>query len=215
MLVLAIAVLVATLRFSPLADMFTLESLAAIATRLRSSPTGPLWIFGGFIVAATCGVPVIGLVVATEVVLGPLAGAACALAGAVVSAAIGFGLGRLVGPQRVRALLGERGDAISRRIAKRGTLAVTVVRVLPLAPFMVVNAVAGITHIRLHQFLFGTLFGMAPGVVALGLVSQEWIELVRSPSPIVVARVVFAVFLLAALVLGVRRWAALPATGRR
>jgi phospholipase D1/2 len=35
---------------------------------------------------------------------------------------------------------------------------------LPIAPFSVVNAVMGASHIRLKDFLLGTAIGMAPGI---------------------------------------------------
>jgi phospholipase D1/2 len=39
-----------------------------------------------------------------------------------------------------------------------------VIRLLPVAPFSIVNAVIGASHIRLRDFLLGTALGMAPGV---------------------------------------------------
>ena len=42
-----------------------------------------------------------------------------------------------------------------------------VVRNLPVAPFTIVNMVAGASHIKLGDFLLGTALGMAPGIVAI------------------------------------------------
>jgi phospholipase D1/2 len=45
-------------------------------------------------------------------------------------------------------------------------MAIAVVRLLPIAPFSIVNAVAGASRIRLREFLLGTLLGMLPGITA-------------------------------------------------
>jgi phospholipase D1/2 len=57
-------------------------------------------------------------------------------------------------------------NRITRRLARKGLVAIAVIRLLPIAPFSVVNAVAGASHIRLREFLLGTALGMFPGIVA-------------------------------------------------
>ena len=65
----------------------------------------------------------------------------------------------------MRRLAGSRLNRITRRLAKKGVMAIAVVRLLPIAPFSVVNAVAGASHIRLRDFMLGTALGMAPGII--------------------------------------------------
>ena len=45
-------------------------------------------------------------------------------------------------------------------------MAIAVIRLLPVAPFSVVNAVAGASHVRMRDFMLGTLIGMLPGIAA-------------------------------------------------
>jgi uncharacterized membrane protein YdjX (TVP38/TMEM64 family) len=40
---------------------------------------------------------------------------------------------------------------------------------IPIAPFTIVNLVAGASGVRLGDFLLGTLIGMAPGIVFICL----------------------------------------------
>jgi phospholipase D1/2 len=87
--------------------------------------------------------PVTLLVAATAAVLDPVSGFAYALAGSLLSATVNFGLGRLLGRDFVRTLAGRRLNRLSRRLAKKGFVAVLVVRMLPVAPFTIVNLVAG------------------------------------------------------------------------
>jgi uncharacterized membrane protein YdjX (TVP38/TMEM64 family) len=42
-------------------------------------------------------------------------------------------------------------------------------RLIPIAPFTIVNLVAGASGVRLRQFLAGTLIGMGPGIVLICL----------------------------------------------
>ena len=52
-------------------------------------------------------------------------------------------------------------------------ITVTGLRLLPVAPFTVVNMVAGAGHIRFWDFVLGTAFGMAPGILAITLLEVE------------------------------------------
>jgi uncharacterized membrane protein YdjX (TVP38/TMEM64 family) len=57
----------------------------------------------------------------------------------------------------------------------------TLVRLLPLAPFSIVNAVAGASHIGWRDFLLGTLLGMAPGIVLTAAFIDRVVAVVRDP----------------------------------
>lgn len=72
-------------------------------------------------------------------------------------------------------------NRLSRRLARRGWLAVALVRVVPIAPYTIVNMVAGASHISARSFLIGTSIGMCPGILAI-MVFEEGLERVlRNP----------------------------------
>jgi uncharacterized membrane protein YdjX (TVP38/TMEM64 family) len=81
-------------------------------------------------------------------------------------------------------------------------LVMTVVRMLPLAPFAVVNLAAGAAQIRLRDFLAGTALGMLPGVVGAALFSEQLVRTVRRPEP----RNVMLLALVLAVVFVAGRW---------
>src|SRR5581483_4262455 len=56
------------------------------------------------------------------------------------------------------------------------------VRLLPIAPFTVVNVVAGASHLGLRDYLLGTLIGMAPGIALTVVFSHNLAEAIRHPS---------------------------------
>ena len=120
------------------------------------------YVVGGLLV-----VPVTALIVATGIVFGPLLGSLYAFARRAAERG-GHLLDRrgASGRHAVRRLAGSRLNRITRRLAKKGMVAIAVIRLLPIAPFSVVNAVAGASHIRLREFMLGTALGMFPGIVA-------------------------------------------------
>jgi len=47
------------------------------------------------------------------------------------------------------------------------------VRLVPIAPFTVVNMVAGASHVELRDFVAGTAIGLLPGIIALSVVADS------------------------------------------
>jgi len=202
----AILALAAAWRWGPLAGYLDRDSLAQAAVWIRSAAAAPLWVIGAYVVASLTAVPITLLIVATAVVFGPLPAFAYALSGSLAGAALGFGIGHTLGRDAVRRLAGARLNALSRRLAERGILAVMAVRIVPVAPFTVVNLVAGASHIRLRDFVAGTVLGMAPGTAAVSLFSDRLLAAFREPSPATVTTLVVVVAVIVAGALGVRLW---------
>ena len=74
------------------------------------------------------------------------------------------------------------GGTASRALRKRGLLAVVTFRLLPIAPFTLVNLAAGASGIRFVDFLVGTLIGMLPGLVLLSIMGDRIIRILAEPS---------------------------------
>jgi uncharacterized membrane protein YdjX (TVP38/TMEM64 family) len=139
---------------------------------------GAVFVAGGLLL-----VPVTLLIVATTASFGPGLGATYALLGALLSAAAGYGVGAALGRHRVRRLFGSRLSRLGTRLSRHGVVVVTVVRLLPLAPYSIVNLAAGAAQIRLRDFLIGTTLGMLPGVVGAALFAEQLGRTLRRPEP--------------------------------
>jgi uncharacterized membrane protein YdjX (TVP38/TMEM64 family) len=130
-----------------------------------------------FAVLAFLGVPQFVLIAAAVAAFGPASGAAYSWVGTLVSALIGFGLGRLWGAR----LLPPAGEGVVGRfiglVARNGFLASLVIRLVPFAPFVVVNMAAGVTAIRLRDFTLGTGVGILPKIVLTALAGQSILRL--------------------------------------
>jgi phosphatidylserine/phosphatidylglycerophosphate/cardiolipin synthase-like enzyme/uncharacterized membrane protein YdjX (TVP38/TMEM64 family) len=184
--------LAATWRLTPLESTLSVDRLRAAASGL-SGPIAPLAVSAAFVVASLMMAPVTLLIVATALAFDPFQATAYALMGILCAAAVGFGLGRLTGRELVRRLAGKRLNELSRRVARRGVLAVTTVRLVPVAPFSVVNLVAGASRLGLRDFLAGTLLGTAPGVLAIVLLEAQAEQAIVQPEAGTVALLVAAV----------------------
>ncbi len=180
---LVLAALAAVWRWTPLRDFVSLASLIDMARTLDESPLTPLIVLSAYVVAGLVVFPVTVLIAATGIVFGPLIGGMYAMSGSLLSAAVTYWIGRRIGRHSVRRLAGSRLNRITRRLAKKGTMAIAVVRLLPIAPFSVVNAVAGASRIRLREFLLGTLLGMLPGIIATVIFVDRVAAAVTDPGP--------------------------------
>ncbi|HJV86496.1 MAG TPA: VTT domain-containing protein [Noviherbaspirillum sp.] len=204
-LAIALALLAIAWRWTPLRDWINLGALVAFARGLDELPFTPIAVIASYVVAGVLVVPVTLLIAVTGIVFGPLYGSLYAIAGTLLSAAVTYGLGHWLGRDVVQRLLGERVNRLSKRIAKRGILAMIVVRILPVAPYSVVNVVAGASHIRLRDFLIGTLLGMMPGIMLTVTFVHQLAEAVRNPSPETVAVLGAVAVVIIAVAIGLQR----------
>ena len=60
-------------------------------------------------------------------------------------------------------------------------MGVATMRLLPVAPFTIVNLVSGAFQVRFRDYIIGTLLGMAPGIVVINLFAQQFESAVRNP----------------------------------
>ncbi len=186
-------------KFGPLGEWLSLGKLTALGRSLRGSSLEPLLVLGGLTVGSVLMVPVTLMVVAVAVLFGPWISFAYAFGGCMLGAVAGYFLGGLLGKDMLRNLAGKRINRLSRAMARQGVLAMAIVRNLPVAPFGVVNLIAGASHIRFFDYLLGTAVGMFPGVLAITLLGDSLGRLIRQPSwtNVLLALAVFGVILLA------------------
>jgi len=200
-----LALLAVVWRWTPLREWVNLESLVALARHLEALPFTPVAVVGSYVIAGLLVIPVTLLIAVTGIVFGPVQGMLYATAGTLLSAAVTYGFGRWLGRDAVQRLVGPRINRLSQRIARRGILAMVVLRMLPVAPFTVVNVVAGASHIRFRDYLIGTLLGMLPGIAMTVIFVHHLAEAVRNPSPGTIAILVLVLALIIGTAAGLQR----------
>lgn len=181
--VLLVASLALAWRFTPLGERVNVTSLTHALALLAHRPAAPALLLAGYVVAATFAVPITLLITATGLVFGAWPGVAYAAVGTMAAAAANYGIGRWLGRDAVRRLAGARANRLSEHIGRRGVLAMAVLRLLPIAPFTVVNLVAGASHIGLRDYLVGTAIGMLPGLVLTVTFAHQLTAALSHPGP--------------------------------
>ncbi|MGM0428477.1 MAG: VTT domain-containing protein [Thermodesulfobacteriota bacterium] len=168
-------------RWTPLSQYINPQNLADLGHSLKAHALSPLGVMAAYVAAGLLMVPVTILVGVTAMVFPPWTAGLYALSGCILSAVVSYSIGAVMGTKTLNRLAGRRIIRLSKRLAKQGILTVAVVRNLPLAPFSVVNMVAGASHIKFWDYVVGTAIGMAPGVLAIILFADRLLETIRDP----------------------------------
>ena len=183
-MLLALTALALLAGLTRLADRLWLDEAFGLAQSYGASPVGAAIVLGVFVVASQLMIPVTALIMLTAAAMGPWLGFAYSLAGALLAAAVTFGAGRAFGRERVRRWAGRRLTAVSHGLRRRGIVAMAVIRMVPVAPFSVVNLVAGVSEIRLRDFLAGSALGLLPGLTLASLFGDRLGQWLRRPDPL-------------------------------
>jgi len=206
LLVVVLVALAAAWRWTPLADWLSPETLAKWVGSIEGVHFQLAISVCAFVVGGLLMVPLIVLVIATAVAFGPWAGLCYSVAGALASAVTAYGLGRLIGRDLVRRMAGSRINRVSRTLAERGVLGVVTIRLLPVAPYTLVNVAAGASQIRFADFFLGTLLGLMPGLVSVTLFAGSLYRAILQPNRESVVMLAIAAVVLIGCGLLVYRW---------
>jgi phospholipase D1/2 len=162
------------------ADPRRLQEFLAVAV---GSPFAPLFVVAYFVLAGLVAFPVLVLIFVTGALFGPWLGMTYAAAGIAASACVFYFAGAYLGSEHLERLAGSRWPRLRGWLQRRGLLAVVALRVVPMAPFTVVNVAVGASGIRFLDFALGTLIGMGPGLVALSFLGSRIVDLIANPDP--------------------------------
>ncbi|MFT3858052.1 MAG: VTT domain-containing protein [Aquabacterium sp.] len=172
------------------------ESLSRLGRELASSPLGFFAVLAGYVVAVLIGMPILVLTSVGALVFPPWPGMAYAMSGMLLGALVTYGIGRWTGAQTMDRWTKGRLSLIQKHLHRRGLLTVIVVRVLPLAPFVMVNLVLGAMRVKLRDFLLGSFIGLLPATIGLFLLMDRLTAVWRSPSTSTFAALAGCVLLL-------------------
>jgi uncharacterized membrane protein YdjX (TVP38/TMEM64 family) len=132
-----------------------------------------------FAILAFIGVPQFMLIAAAVVAFGPWSGFAYSWIGTMVSAFVGFYLGRLAGARTLQTFSGAGVRRFMEMVGRNGFFASLIVRLVPSAPFIVVNMAAGVTPMRVWDFAAGTALGIIPKMALTAFAGASIVQLMR------------------------------------
>ena len=167
------------------ASLLSFTGLGAHVAMYASANTGLHYAAIGAVGVASVllliGVPVTVMIILLVLLAGGWAGFGLALSALMLAALGGYTLGlRLTRPQ-LSALVRHHLDAITARLARPGVLAFVALRLVPLAPFTLVNLAAGANRVGLRDFLLGTFLGVLPAVFAVALFTERLLSALQNP----------------------------------
>lgn len=206
LLIAAVLGLAALWRFTPLHTWLDIDRMAEAARAIQESRFTPLLVLGVYMLCGILVVPMTLLIIVTVSVFGPWLGAFYALLGGELSALIMFWMGHAMGRDAVARIAGSRVNSISNALSRRGILVIITLRIVPVAPFSVINVIAGISDIRARDFAIGNLLGMLPGVIAIAFLADRLVASLRDPSATSIMLLLAAIVAVILILYGVRLW---------
>jgi uncharacterized membrane protein YdjX (TVP38/TMEM64 family) len=193
-------------RYTPLAGIVTPAATIAFAQSLSVYWWAPLALILTYTPATLVMFPRWLITLAAVAIFGPWPAFAYAEAGVLLAALANYVAGTLVRIDTVRRMAGPRLNRVKRLLRRRGIVAVTIVRLVPVAPFIVVNVVMGALRIPLHHYLVGTLLGMLPGMLATTVLGDQLTDALSAPTPANLWMAGAAVLAIATIAFAGQRW---------
>jgi phospholipase D1/2 len=198
--------LAAIWRYTPLASLLNPERIIAWAEDFAGRPWAPFAVMVAYTPASFTLFPRPLITLFAVVAFGPWLGAGYAMAGIIVAAISNYLVGRLMNRAAVRRMAGNRLNRVSEVLRHKGLLAMTAVRLVPMAPFAVIGLVAGAIRIRFAHFVGGTALGILPGSVVTTIFGEQLASALIDPSRINYWLIALVAAVFVAGVYAVRRW---------
>ncbi len=170
-------------RYTALADVLTADNIRAVLRTVRGEPWAIVVVCVVFVLAGLMVFPLNVLFLTTAAVFGPLLGIVYGAAGALASGIVLFWIGRGLGRNTLALVAGPRVQKVLDGVRRRGLLTVVTFRLLPFAPFTLVNLAAGAGGIRFVDFVAGTAIGLVPGLVLMSIMGDRIFRILSDPSP--------------------------------
>ena len=214
-IVLVVAGLTALWKFTPLAELLEANRITRWAREVGSRWWAPLATIFAYTPAAVTMFPRPLITLFAVVAFGPWLGFAYAMLGIELSAWLTFVAGKRLDRDAVRRVAGAKLNDIIQVLRHRGLLAITALRLVPLAPFAVEGVVAGAARVKLWHFMLGTAIGILPGTLTSTVFGDQLQAAIEDPSKVNYWLIAVVVAFFAVATWWVRRWlmnSAKPAT---
>ncbi len=179
---IVIVALMLAWHFTPLSALAHPDAIRQWLSAIADVPAAPLIVLAIFVIGGLVMFPVLLLIAATAAAFGPWLGFAYAAIGAIASAIVTYCVGAALGRDALENVFGPQLNRVRRSIVERGLLTVAAVQLVPIAPFTLVNLVAGASNIRFVDYMLGTMLGMAPGITMMSALGYQIWSIVMEPT---------------------------------
>jgi phospholipase D1/2 len=203
---IALAVLAAAWRYTPLAEIATPKNILSWTRAVRDQWWAPLALIAAYILGAYVMFPRPLLTLVAVLTFGVWLGLVYGMTGVLTAALVTYATGRLLPKSAVRRLAGQALDKVGKQLREHGIVAVFAANMLPTPPFVVQNIIAGAVRIRLWQFMLGTFLALLPGIVAWTAFGDQVARALEDTSNVSYWIIGAALTLFAGFVFLSRRW---------
>jgi len=211
-IVAAVAALTALWKLTPLAELLEANRITSWARRFGDQWWAPLVTIAAYTPAAVTMFPRPLITLFAVVAFGPWLGFLYAMTGIELSAWLTFVAGKRLDREAVRRVAGAKLNDIIQVLRRRGLVAITALRLVPLAPFAVEGVVAGAIRMKLWPFMLGTAIGILPGTLTSTVFGDQLQAAMEDPAKVNYWLIGAALALLGAATWFVRRWLVTSAT---
>lgn len=166
LLVLIIGLAIVVVRLTPIGELLSRDGARSLIQFIQDAPGSTLVFIGIYAVAAGFALPGSVLTLVGGAVWGVWPGLIINLVAASSGATLAFFLARLLGRDFVAGKLGARAAKLDRKVVEHGFRTIFILRLIPLVPFNALNYGAGLSGVKLRDYVAASVIGMLPGTFA-------------------------------------------------
>lgn len=181
--VAVILLLLFTWKFTPLSEYVDAKNIAALFADVRNTVWAvPLGILA-YALGTLAFLPHIVMTTAAVMIFPPVEAIFVAITGSLLNCTISYVLGMTLGKESLNALFGKYSKKIHYYADKGGLLGLTMLRLVPVAPFTVVNLILGMIKVPYSTMMLSTFLALLPGTVIFAFIGQAALDLFKNPDP--------------------------------
>lgn len=139
------------------------DGMGDLLERAEESRWGIVGFIAIYILLVIALAPGTAATITSALIFGFGTGLFVSVVGASVGATAAFVISRALGREGAVALLGDRLASIDKWLGKREFASLLVLRLLPVVPFNGLNYAAGLSSVKLRNYIAATVLGILPG----------------------------------------------------
>ena len=169
--------------FTPLSRIASPQAIVDQVDAIARHWWAPLAFIAAYLLGGFVMFPVTVLGGAAAIIFPPLKAVAITFTGILLSAALHHWIGAHFLRKRTSRRLGRVRERLDEVLADQSIVAIAALRTVPIAPFVLVNLVAGCMGVRFRDFMPGTALGLAPSITVMCLFGQRVRAFWHHPTP--------------------------------
>lgn len=183
LLIVLVAALVLAWKFTPLSEYANPDYIRSLFEKVRDTPWSVPIAIAIYTVGTLIFFPHVAMTAVIALTFAPLTAFFICMTGSLISSSIGYLIGRQFGLSFMEVLIGNTAKKIADYVKKGGILGITLLRMLPIAPYVVVNITLAMLGVPYLTFIAATFLSALPGTAAASLLGFSIMEVWDDPTP--------------------------------